>query len=181
MYRKPARFPERVRFQSRFRKNIHYRPVSGRRPAVAGLEFIVIRKADKRDFEELSNVWLQASVKAHDFMPSEFWESRLENMRDAYLPGSETWAFESEGELLGFFSLVGDRLAAVFVRPDAWKQGVGKALITKAKSMRLHLELTVYLSNGNAVQFYRKHGFAGIREQTDKETGFDELFMVWNA
>ncbi|NMR77527.1 GNAT family N-acetyltransferase, partial [Vibrio alginolyticus] len=51
----------------------------------------MIRKYNENDMGSVLEIWLNASVKAHDFISAEFWESQLENMRNIYIPASETY------------------------------------------------------------------------------------------
>ncbi|NMV23502.1 GNAT family N-acetyltransferase, partial [Vibrio parahaemolyticus] len=46
----------------------------------------MIRKYNENDMDSVLEIWLNASVKAHDFISAEFWESQLENMRNIYIP-----------------------------------------------------------------------------------------------
>ena len=66
-----------------------------------------IRIEKSKDFEELTSIWLEASIEAHDFIPSEFWSSKVEAMKNIYLPASENWILENENqEILGFVSML---------------------------------------------------------------------------
>ncbi len=46
-------------------------------------------QAARSDIDAILTVWLDASVKAHDFIEPSFWQSQLDNMRDVYLPNSD--------------------------------------------------------------------------------------------
>ncbi|MFA6717339.1 MAG: N-acetyltransferase [Victivallaceae bacterium] len=139
----------------------------------------MIRKFIDADTERVLEIWLEASVNAHNFVKREFWESKIDDMKELYLPGSETYVYEENGEVKGFFSLVDETLAALFVAPDRQGQGCGKKLIAKAKELRPALKLTVYSKNTKSVDFYRKCGFKTVKEQTDKHTGETELMMEY--
>lgn len=73
----------------------------------------MIRSFKLSDMDSVLDIWLQASIKAHDFIGAEYWRSKVPDMRDIYIPASETYVFSSEGKIEGFFSLCGDTLAAV--------------------------------------------------------------------
>ncbi len=51
----------------------------------------MIRKYNDSDTEAVLAIWLEASIKAHDFVEAEFWKSQLENMRKIYIPASDTY------------------------------------------------------------------------------------------
>lgn len=116
-------------------------------------------------------------MKAHNFVPAEFWKNQLTNMRNVYIPNSTTWLYEQDNRSIGFFSLSHDTLAAVFVHPDFQGKGIGKKLLNKAKSLRNQLNLTVYSENTHSVEFYTKQGFLIVQEQTDVHTKRKELLM----
>ncbi|MBY7900100.1 N-acetyltransferase [Vibrio fluvialis] len=129
------------------------------------------------DMDDLLNVWLSASIEAHDFVAASYWQSQVENMRHLYLPASEVYVYLLSGELVGFYALYENTLAAIFVSPDCQGQGIGKLLLEHAKQQRAQLSLTVYKENQASCQFYLKQGFHVVREQTDEHTGHAELVM----
>ena len=51
----------------------------------------MIRNYREADIEQILDIWLSASIKAHSFVGSEFWQSKVSEMRDMYIPASETF------------------------------------------------------------------------------------------
>ncbi|WP_107850590.1 N-acetyltransferase [Oceanimonas marisflavi] len=141
----------------------------------------MIRQARPEDTDAILDVWLLASLQAHDFVPAAYWWRQQEQMRARYLPSAEVWVCEREGEIQGFVALAEDYLAALFVRPDCQQKGIGKALMATAKRLRRQLSLKVFCENDIAVHFYRQHGFAVLRESLDPGTGQPELCMGYHA
>ncbi|WP_355661302.1 N-acetyltransferase [Halomonas salifodinae] len=139
----------------------------------------MIRTFQDADSDQVLAIWLSASIQAHDFVPKAFWASQVEAMRDVYLPAAETWVFEEQGRVSGFYCLVETTLAAIFVLPQRQGRGIGAALIEDAKQRRDGLTLTVYRANRPSVTFYQKHGFVIEAEQVDANTGQPELVMRW--
>lgn len=137
----------------------------------------MIRKYRETDIDQILEIWLSASIKAHTFVEAEFWASKVTEMRDVYIPASETFVFESDNQIAGFYSLYGNTLAAVFVSPSLQGQGVGAAMLDDAKSRRECLQLTVYRENTPSINFYKKQGFISLGEQVDEQTGHPELVM----
>ncbi|BCT89768.1 hypothetical protein RYU24_21730 [Acinetobacter variabilis] len=45
----------------------------------------IITKAKTEDIDAILEIWFQASLKAHDFIPTSYWENQLLPMRDVYL------------------------------------------------------------------------------------------------
>jgi putative acetyltransferase len=139
----------------------------------------MIRKYQESDIDQIIRIWLEASIKAHDFVDSEFWKSKVKDMREIYVPSGETYSYEEEGKIKGFVSLFENTIAAIFVSPNCQGKGIGKKLIAKSKEIRKHLNLTVYKENLKSVEFYKNCGFKFEREQTDEHTGHTELVMVY--
>ncbi|KHF77807.1 putative acetyltransferase [Acinetobacter sp. neg1] len=138
-----------------------------------------IRKATSNDFNELTKIWLQASIKAHHFIPASYWESNTTKMQEIYLPMSEVYIAEDAINIYGFIALVEDTVAALFVSPEHQAKGIGKQLISYAQDMRSRLELNVYQENKNSVKFYLASGFRIINEGLDTATNAKEYVMLW--
>lgn len=141
----------------------------------------MIRPVESSDMDDVLNIWLEASIKAHHFVEKEFWESHVDDMRETYIPNSDTYVFSENGIIKGFFSIHADSLAAMFVDPDAQGKGIGRQLMNKAKSLRKKLSLTVYRENEQGVRFYRKCGFRSVAERVDEHTGHIELLMEYDT
>jgi putative acetyltransferase len=141
----------------------------------------MIREFKQSDLDQALNIWLNASIKAHDFVPKEFWKSKIDDMRNIYFPMGETYIYEENGIIKGFVALCDDLLAAIFVSPNVQGKGIGKQLMNKAKQIRKSLKLSVYKENKNSIEFYKKCGFNIVKEQTDEHTGHPELLMEFNS
>ncbi|MDI9433308.1 MAG: GNAT family N-acetyltransferase [Sedimentisphaerales bacterium] len=137
----------------------------------------MIRRFRDSDMEDVINIWLDASVEAHDFIDRQFWRSKVGDMKDVYLPACETYVYEDEQGIRGFLSLEGNTLAALFVSPECQGQGIGRKLVERAKDLRDHLELCVYKDNHKSVRFYETCGFRSVSEKLDKHTGCPESVM----
>ena len=130
---------------------------------------------------DVLDIWLNASIQAHDFVDAEFWESKTDDMRDIYIPASDTYVFIEDNVIKGFFSLHGDTLAAMFVAPDFQSQGIGQQMMKRATSLRNKLYLAVYQKNPRGIDFYRKCGFVISKEEVDEHTGHMEILMEYNS
>ena len=139
----------------------------------------MIRDYQATDVDQILAIWLSASIKTHNFIESAFWKSKISEMRDVYIPASETLVYEAEGEVVGFYSLYESNLAAIFVEPGSQGKGFGSVLLDDAKTRRESLQLTVYKENASSIKFYEKHGFTLLGEQIDEHTGHPELIMVY--
>jgi putative acetyltransferase len=141
----------------------------------------MIRGFALSDMNDVLDIWLKASIKAHSFVGREFWESKIDDMRKIYIPASDTYVFSGNKTIKGFFSLHGDTLAAIFVSPDFQGKGIGQQLVDKAKSLRRKLNLTVYRENPKSIQFYIQCGFVIIKERVDEHTGHIEILMEYDS
>lgn len=147
----------------------------GREPAGGGH----IRRAVAKDIPAMVEIWLSASIRAHNFISSDFWHKNAGEMRDKYLPASENLVYCENERILGFAALQQNILAALFVTPDQQGRGIGSQLLNHAKQMRQTLSLTVYEANSKAIEFYSKHGFKMMIAQKDPHTGHSELLMSY--
>ena len=137
----------------------------------------MISASTAKDIEAVLDIWLSASLKAHDFIEPAFWKSQTGNMRQIYLPAAETHVYKKNSEVMGFYALSGDTLAALFVKPEFQGQGIGKQLLAHARGRRNRLTLSVYKENESSCRFYLAQGFRIIREQPDVHTGHPEFVM----
>ncbi|MFM2481827.1 N-acetyltransferase [Celerinatantimonas sp. YJH-8] len=137
----------------------------------------MIRKYQENDLACVLQLWLNASIIAHDFIAAEFWESQVDAMRHVYIPASESYVFEMKNEVVGFYALNENHLAALFVAPEWQGQGIGTQLLAHATHRSETLTLSVYKENQASYQFYVSHGFKVVREQRDIHTGHLEYRM----
>ncbi|HJF70937.1 MAG TPA: N-acetyltransferase [Butyricimonas virosa] len=141
----------------------------------------MIRYFQQQDEDSVIRIWLEASAITHSFIPRSYWESKVPDMRNKYLPQSQTLVNEDEhtNEITGFISLIGNYIAALFVSPDRQGQGIGHSLMTRIKLQHPELELNVYAENTQALTFYKRQGFTITSEQTDEQTGRQEFTMKY--
>ncbi|WP_227986289.1 GNAT family N-acetyltransferase [Salinivibrio sp. VYel1] len=140
-----------------------------------------LRRMRPADTDVVLDIWLNASLTAHDFISEDFWYQQREAMRSADLPMAEVWVAEREGLIEGFYALHDHTLAAIFVSPNKQGQGVGSQLLMHAKQQKTVIDLTVYQKNKASYAFYQRHGFVVDREQTDPHTGEREWRMVYQS
>lgn len=139
----------------------------------------MIRVAKPEDEEAINEVWLLASLQAHDFIPAAFWWQQQEALRTRYLPNADIWLCERDHEVQGFVALHDDYIVALFVRPDCQQQGIGSSLLNTVKEQRTQLLMRVYCENDIAVNFYLKQGFKIIKEETDVASDQPMLFLQY--
>ncbi len=130
-----------------------------------------IRHYREADQSEILKIWLNESLNSHGFIPAQFWEGHLDLLKTKYLPESETYLAEINGRIIGFISLIGNYVGALFVENSHQRKGIGKALLDFAHKSKGSLFVDVYKENTNAVNFYTQYGFRPRREKVQPETG----------
>ncbi|MBD1370991.1 N-acetyltransferase [Hazenella sp. IB182357] len=139
----------------------------------------MIRPYSDNDIDTLVDIWYKGSLQAHDFIDSSYWESKLQEMKEKYIPMSETHVMTRQKKVVGFISMVEDYLAALFVDITYQNMGAGKELLNFEKRRRNIIQLKVYKENLSAVRFYEKNGFTIKKELTDEQTNKQEYIMEW--
>ncbi len=134
-----------------------------------------LRPYAEADLAELLDVWYRASMIAHAFLPEKFFERERVQIAEQWLPMAETTVAEVDGRVVGFLSLIGNEVGAVFVDPDRQGQGIGRALMDAARSSRPFLELGVFEANAIGRRFYEAYGFELVELQVSAATGEPEL------
>lgn len=140
----------------------------------------MIRKFETQDLGTVMQIWLQANLDAHAFIPASFWEAHFEMVRDM-LPQAELYVHEGEDprQIDGFIGLTENHIEGIFVAKAARSKGIGKALLDYVKSRRPRLTLGVYQKNERALAFYRREKFVVQSEGIDEDTNEAEIQMLW--
>ena len=92
----------------------------------------MIRALRPEDLDQVMQIWLDANLEAHCFLPESYWCDHMEEVRAA-LPAAQVFVYQDWEGLQGFAGLTGDYLAGLFVRRAARSRGNGRALLERAK------------------------------------------------
>ena len=144
----------------------------------------MIRELDscEKEINRIMEIWLESVISGHPFIPETYWQAEYENVRNDYLPKSQTFVYEEEGEIKGFISLIGNEyIGALFVEVPHQKQGIGKKLMEYVKGKQAFVKLAVYCPNRTAVDFYKKNGFYIDSIEKNEDTGVDNYIMAWKG
>ncbi len=141
----------------------------------------MIRKYQAKDLEDVLVAWAAASAVAHPFLSDEFLAEERHNIANVYLPNAETWVWELDGRVVGFISLLGNEVGAIFVDPKVHGVGIGRALMDHARGLREELEVEVFKENVIARAFYARYGFELIQEKVHDQTGLKLLRLRLTA
>ena len=135
----------------------------------------MIRPYRKEDIDQVIEIWYEASLIATPFKSEAQLSREREQIRSFWMPRAETWVYELDGVVVGFIALIGNEVGAIFVDPKFHGQGIGRALMDKARSIRDVLELDVFKDNLVGRKFYARYGFRQVDEHLHEETGFMQL------
>jgi GNAT superfamily N-acetyltransferase len=84
--------------------------------------------------------------------------------RDVLAPECDIWLAEAGGRIVGLIALRDHLIDQLFVAVDAQRQGVGGALLEKARERSPdHLRAYTFQKNAPARAFFEKHGFEIVR------------------
>lgn len=137
----------------------------------------MIRSFSSKDTDSVMEVWLAATLDAHNFIDEGYWFEKFSKVRDVYLENSETFVFEFGDEVLGFVSVIEKNfIGALFVSPKFQGNKIGSKLLAFVIEKYPRLSLAVYVENTSAVKFYERNHFT-IVERCETETGHDEFLM----
>ena len=101
-------------------------------------------------------------------------------IRKVVLPTTTVWVAETDGAIVGFFSLDGHTLGHLYVHPDHQRAQIGTALLQLARSLSpKHLQLYTFAQNKGARRFYERHGFRAIAFGTDNEENLPDVLYEW--
>lgn len=141
-------------------------------------DFIMIRKLKDTDIDKVAKIWLDTNMKAHDFIPSQYWQNNYNMVKEMFLL-TEVYVYENAKEIHGFIGLHNEYIEGIFVSSKAQSQGIGKLLLNFIKDRKEKLRLSVYQKNTRAIHFYQREGFKIQCESLDKSTGEKEYVMIW--
>jgi len=141
----------------------------------------VIRRYRSEDLEDVVTVWAAASAVAHPFLSAEFLALERHNIANVYLPDAETWVWEPEGQVVGFVSLLGNEVGALFVDPKFHRRGIGRALMDHALELRRELEVEVFTENVIGRAFYARYGFELMQRKVHDQTGLELMRLRLEA
>lgn len=140
-----------------------------------------IRQYQKTDLQAVLNSWEIATRLAHEFMSDEFIAQGRIDTEEIYLPNTDTWVVEFNGEVKGFIALMGNEVGALFLQPEYHGVGAGKALMNKAQELHGDLEVEVFKTNSIGREFYDKYGFKLMAESFHQPTGQQVLRLKFTA
>ncbi|RHQ15900.1 N-acetyltransferase [Clostridium sp. AM48-13] len=140
----------------------------------------MIRKLQKADINRAADIWLKTNLKAHFFIPEQYWISNYEFVKEM-LPQAEVYVYEDDKMIQGFIGINDEYIEGIFVSDEMQSRGIGKILLDYIKDKKDRLQLKVYQKNVRAMSFYQREGFTIQSEEMDEFTGEKEYVMNWES
>ena len=138
----------------------------------------MIRKLRKADINKVADIWLDTNIKAHYFIPAQYWKRNFDLVKELLLQAT-VYVYEDKQEIQGFVGLSDEYIEGIFVSAEMQSQGIGKILLNYVKGKRNNLLLNVYQKNTRAISFYQREGFEIQCNGIDEATGERDYVMVW--
>ena len=140
----------------------------------------MIRRLEDKDINIVMDIWLKSTIKSHDFIDENYWRKNYDNVKNTYIPISDTFVYEENYSIKGFISIINnDFIGALFVDVNNQGMGIGSKLIDYVINIYDNLSLSVYKDNENAFNFYKNKKFKILSEEINKETKFLEYIMKY--
>ena len=123
-------------------------------------EAVTLRLAQPDEHEALEELQRRASLELDDYREQLLAHPDAIHLPPAQIANGQVIVAEIDGELAGFAAVVGGELDGLFVEPDLWGHGIGRALVDAAthEARRKGLALTV-IAAPSAQRFYESCGF----------------------
>src|SRR5699024_8958956 len=97
-----------------------------------------------KDIDTLVDIWYKASLQAHDFIDSGYWKSQIEEMKEKYIPMSETHVITNQTRIVGFILMIDDYIEWLLIDVTYKNKGAVKELLNCKKSQRRVSQIIVY-------------------------------------
>lgn len=65
----------------------------------------MIRVLQKADIERVVDIWLDTNLKAHYFIPGQYWKDNIDLVKEM-LPQAEVYVYENDCQIEGFIGLM---------------------------------------------------------------------------
>lgn len=122
---------------------------------------LTLRLARPKDHDELESLQWRASTELPKYREQLVANPDAIHLPPAQIANGQVIVAELDGDIAGFAAVVGGELDGLFVEPDLWGGGIGKALINAAghQARQKGLTLTV-IAAPEARRFYESCGFS---------------------
>ena len=134
---------------------MHRVPMSNR------ADSLTLRLARPEEHDELEDLQRRASLELPEYRDQLIANPDAIHLPPSQIANGQVIVAEIDGEIAGFAAVVGGELDGLFVEPDMWGGGVGRALVDAAthEARNGGLALKV-IANPRARPFYEHCGFS---------------------
>ena len=128
-------------------------------------DILTLRRARPDERRALEDLQWRASLELPDYRRQLIADPDAVHLPPAQIANGQVIVAEIDGSVAGFAAVVGGELDGLFVEPDLWGRGVGRALIEEAthEARRRGLALKV-IANPSVRRFYEMCGFSSEGE-----------------
>jgi len=139
-------------------------------------EALRIRIAQPEERDDLEALQRRASLALPDYREQLEANPDAIHLPPAQVANGQVLVAELDGRVAGFAALVGGELDGLFVEPELWRQGVGKALVDEATHLaRLRGLAVAVIAGPVARSFYERCGFS---VEGEAQTRFGPAFRM---
>jgi len=139
-------------------------------------EALRIRIAQPEERDDLEALQRRASLALPDYREQLEANPDAIHLPPAQVANGQVLVAELDGRVAGFAALVGGELDGLFVEPDLWRQGVGKALVDEVTHLaRLRGLAVTVIAGPVARSFYERCGFS---VEGEAQTRFGPAFRM---
>jgi GNAT superfamily N-acetyltransferase len=123
-------------------------------------ESLTLRLARADEHEQLEELQRRASLELPEYRDQLILHPDAIYLPEGQIANGQVIVAETGGEIAGFAAVVGGELDGLFVEPDLWGHGIGRALVDAAthEARKRGLALKV-IANPRARRFYESCGF----------------------
>ena len=133
-------------------------------------DLLVLRLAAPEERHDLEEVQRRASLELPEYREDLLAHPDAIHLPPAQIANGQVIVAELNGEVAGFAAVVGGELDGLFVEPDLWGLGIGKALVEAAThEARLSGMTLKVTASPSAKPFYESCGFS---VEGDEQTRF---------
>ena len=122
---------------------------------------LTLRLARPEEHDELEELQRRASLELPEYREQLIANPDAIHLPQGQIANGQVIVAELDGEIAGFAAVVGGELDGLFVEPDLWGGGIGRALVDAAthEARKRGLALKV-IANPRARRFYEHCGFS---------------------
>jgi len=126
---------------------------------------IILRLAEPDELEQLEQVMAHASLELPAYREQLLAHPEELHVPPAQIANGQVIVAELDGAIVGFAAVVAGELDGLFVEPDLWGRGIGRALVDAAthEARKRGLALRV-IASPSARRFYEACGFTNEGE-----------------